>query len=258
MNAVARQRAASARIRTESCGCDMGSFASAMECEAFGQVAEANTCGDMAFSTHFSTVGGFFSCLAGPLETLATCIEAASCDETASDACETTYDAATMGCQDLVSMEDATAYTATLDACLATMVVGSGGMCPDDSGAVSTVGASVFTGTTVGAASDLDAPDGCITVSGGGGSPDHALRWTAPSAGTFVFDTLGSSFDTVLYLITSCTGEMMPLGCNDDLSDTDLRSSVTATVTMGQELVVVVEGFDASSAGTYVVNINAM
>jgi hypothetical protein len=33
---------------------------------------------------------------------------------------------------------------------------------------------------------------------------DHFLRWTAPATGTFAFSTMGSEFDTVLSIHTSC------------------------------------------------------
>jgi hypothetical protein len=62
----------------------------------------------------------------------------------------------------------------------------------------------------------------------------------------------------VVYLLASCDAGAMSLGCNDDLSDMDLRSRVTATLTMGQEVIVVVEGFADGTAGDFVVNVNPM
>jgi len=256
MNARMRIGAAGDQLGAHLCGCDMAPFASAAECEAFGDLDELDACEQSAFSDHFSAVGGFFTCLADAVETRATCIEAAGCDETMWTPCTEAYDAALMGCP-TVPDADAMAYQATFDMCVATNVVGGAGTCPDDSGAVSTTGDAVFTGSTVGAGDDLAPPAGCVTAMGGGMSPDRAFRWTAPSEGMYTFDTLGSSFDTVLYVLSGCDAAMSH-GCNDDVGDADLRSSVTAMLTADQEVLVVVEGFANGSAGDFTVNINAV
>jgi hypothetical protein len=61
-----------------------------------------------------------------------------------------------------------------------------------------------------------------------GSGPDAAFDFTVPAAGTrYWFDTSGSSYDTVLYLIDKSTGNLM--GCNDDalawLSAVDITAS---------------------------------
>jgi len=258
MNAQMRNQAANDRIRAVSCGCDMAWFESAAACEAFNTSDAAEACSQSTFMTHFDTVGAFFTCIADLNEDLADCYEAASCDDAALMACDEAADTAAMACP-TVPDADAMAFQATAEMCTADDIVGPAGTCPDDSGAVSTTGDAVFMGSTVGAGNDLDAPDGCITVMGGGGSPDRAFRWTAPAAGDYTFDTIGSSFDTVLYVLGDCDGAES-LGCNDDTTmgmEGDLRSSVTATLTADQEVLVVVEGFAAGNAGDFVVNINA-
>ncbi len=255
MNALMRQRAATARASTAACTCDMGSFASVAECASFNDVAELDACEDAAFSAQFAGVGAYFTCAAAAYETWATCYEGASCSF---DSCDMAADSALTACESLIDETAGTAFGESIEMCAATNVIGSGGMCPDDSGAISTTGMSVFTGTTVAAANDLEPPAGCHAIDGGGGSPDRALRWTAPSDGAFVFDTIGSSFDTVLYLLPSCDMGATAIGCNDDIGDTDFRSRLTATLTSGQEVVVVVEGFGDTNAGTFVVNINPM
>ncbi|MCA9609907.1 MAG: hypothetical protein KC619_30130 [Myxococcales bacterium] len=258
MNALMRQRAANDRANAAFCACDMGSFATAAECAAFGDLPALDTCEDNAFTAQFAGLGAYFTCSAAAYETWAGCYEAASCDDTALGACDDAADTALTACDSLFDDTAGAAFGDSIDTCIETDVVGAAGTCPDDTGAVSTTGMSVFTGTTVGAGNDLEPPAGCHAIDGGGGSPEMAFRWTAPADGTYVFDTAGTPFDTVLFLQASCDAAAMSLGCNDDRSDTDLRSAVMATLTSGQEVLVVVEGFDTTSAGTFVVNINAM
>ncbi|MEM9068991.1 MAG: hypothetical protein AAGE52_10815 [Myxococcota bacterium] len=254
MDAQMRLSAANDRIRAARCGCDMGRFESAAICEAFNSSDEADACSESAFTSHFDTVGTFFTCLADVDEALAACYEAASCDGGAVEACDATAESATMACP-AVPSADSAPYLTTRDTCVEENVVGPAGVCPDDSGAVSTTGAAVFMGSTIGAGDDLASPDGCVTARGGGASPDRAFRWSAPAAGDYTFDTVGSSFDTVLYVLNDCDGAES-LGCNDDTMMGELRSTVTATLTEGQEVLVVVEGFSFINAGNFVVNIN--
>lgn len=256
MAAATRINAAAMRNAAATCACDMGFLPTAEACETFSiGPAEGDQCAVDAFTTHFDTVGRFFTCIADAQEARADCLEAVSgCDMTAIGACNMTAQSAIDRCP-TVPMADGQAYQMTLDTCIGTNVVGGAGMCPDDMGPVMTTGDAVFMGSTVGAGNDLDAPDGCITFEGGGGSADRAFRWTAPAAGDFTFDTIGSTFDTVIYVLNSCA-DTTSLGCNDDVEMENLNSSVTATLTMGQEVLVVVEGFATANAGDFVININ--
>ena len=81
------------------------------------------------------------------------------------------------------------------------------------------------------------------------------VTWTAPSAGTWTFDTYGSSFDTVLYLLDDCAGDATNLACNDDAGG-GYQSEVSALLGAGEEVVVVVGAFDARYGGDYVLNIS--
>jgi hypothetical protein len=110
----------------------------------------------------------------------------------------------------------------------------------------------------------VDADDTCgagndLTASCGGGSAsdDIAIRWTAPADGTFVFTTDGSSYDTTLHLRdgASCTGPAPELACDDD-GGAGSRSAITHTVSEGDVLLVVVDGYSASSCGDYVLTID--
>jgi Concanavalin A-like lectin/glucanases superfamily len=86
----------------------------------------------------------------------------------------------------------------------------------------------------------------CVSTST---APDASFTWTAPSAGTYTFDTIGSTFDTVLDII-GLSGAS--LGCNDDFSG--LQSSVTVTLGAGQPVLVVLDGWRVAS-GAYRLNI---
>lgn len=109
-------------------------------------------------------------------------------------------------------------------------------------------GEGVAQGSTVGAGDDHTPV--CYGSSGTGGE-DLAYRWVAPSAGCWELDTLGTGFDTVVYLRDGCAGP--ELACNDDadrlygLYQSDLGASLDA----GQEVLVVVDGFDAEQAGPF-------
>ncbi|MBI4951600.1 MAG: hypothetical protein HY908_06175 [Myxococcales bacterium] len=86
---------------------------------------------------------------------------------------------------------------------------------------------------------------------GGSGAPEHTFAFEATAAGTYTFDTVGSSFDTLLYVRdTDCNGA--ELGCNDDTYG--LQSEVVVTLAAGQRVVVFVDGF-SSGSGDYVLNV---
>lgn len=82
---------------------------------------------------------------------------------------------------------------------------------------------------------------------------DVMLRWIVPYDGTFVIDTLDSSFDTVLYLRAGSCGSL-ELACNDDAMG-GVQSRIVAALTMGTELTVVVDGFGLGATGPLAVRI---
>jgi hypothetical protein len=86
------------------------------------------------------------------------------------------------------------------------------------------------------------------------GGVDRAYLFTAPIAGTYVFDTFGSNFDTVLHVHDGgCGGPS--LGCNDDTMG--LQSQLSVPLTANQTVLVVVDGF-GNSQGNFTLHINAM
>ncbi|MEZ4240608.1 MAG: hypothetical protein R3F59_31540 [Myxococcota bacterium] len=103
---------------------------------------------------------------------------------------------------------------------------------------------------TDGAGDDI-APS-CIANNGG---EDYVLSWTAPNAGSYVFDLAGSDFDTTLMLADSCTGD--ELACNDDWLPGGI-SQVVVDVDAGQTLVVVVDGHGRNSRGDFSLNVDPL
>jgi hypothetical protein len=119
--------------------------------------------------------------------------------------------------------------------------------CPsDDLG--SRTGMGVARGNTAGA------PRALSGSCGGAGAPEVTLRWRAPLAGAYEFNTFGSRYDTLIYLRSACEGPELVGQCNDDASGT-LQSRLVARLAAGQEVILVVDGFSSTSFGEYVVNI---
>ena len=107
-------------------------------------------------------------------------------------------------------------------------------------------GDQFFPGTTCGAGNDYT--PSCV---GSSTAEDYAFLWTPPTTGTYVFSTIGSSFDTVIHLRDGAGGPS--IACNDD-SFGGLQSVVGANVTAGHPITVVVDGYGAS-CGNYVLSI---
>jgi len=101
----------------------------------------------------------------------------------------------------------------------------------------------IATGTTVGARNALGGS--CASNQ----APERAFVWTAPSAGTYEFDTFGSSYDTLLFALAECDGA--EIACNDDAQGT--QSQIILELAAGQSIVLVVDGFFRSS-GAFVLN----
>lgn len=120
-------------------------------------------------------------------------------------------------------------------------------MCPEtDLGSME--GARIATGSTSGAPGRHTA-----SCASGEASPVRTFRWTAPRAGTFVIDTLGSEFDTAL-VVRAATCDGRERGCADD-TDTELASSLALTLAAGDVLAVLVTGYDGAESGNFVLSI---
>jgi hypothetical protein len=116
----------------------------------------------------------------------------------------------------------------------------------------SSVGTGVVRGSTAGRTSSSTPPATCVSPMAAP-SPDAVFAWTAPAAGTYTFDTVGSSFDTVLTLRTGgCDGPIV--ACSDDLAMGVLESRIVTPLAAGQTVLIAVDGYNGLS-GAFTLNI---
>lgn len=100
--------------------------------------------------------------------------------------------------------------------------------------------------------SDIFAPS-CGT----GGAPDEGYVFTAPSDGTYVFETTNNDFDTVLFVLDAVCGGN-ELACNNDLPGAaGGASGLTLALTQDQVVTIGVEGF-FSATGNYDLTISQL
>jgi hypothetical protein len=93
---------------------------------------------------------------------------------------------------------------------------------------------------------------------GSGGGPDWLMVFIAPSAGTYTFDAIGSTYDTVLSLHQDCDG--LEIACNDDFAGNPTCgccscSEVTATLAAGEQILVAMSGYSGGS-GAFTLNVS--
>lgn len=86
---------------------------------------------------------------------------------------------------------------------------------------------------------------------GGESSPDQVMLWTAPVTDYYVFDTFGSSFDTVLALFDECGG--VELACSNNVGELG-QSELVRKFRQGQQALVLIDG-TAGDSGPGVLNI---
>jgi hypothetical protein len=101
------------------------------------------------------------------------------------------------------------------------------------------------------------ASDGCTNGSGSQ-APNVFFKFHASERTWFHFDTVGSSFDTVLYMYTAAD---MPVVCNNrhffSATPNPMPASIDGVVDPG-DYFVVVDGADSNAHGNYVLRVNAM
>jgi hypothetical protein len=76
-----------------------------------------------------------------------------------------------------------------------------------------------------------------------GGPPWVTFAWTAPAAGAYRFSTLGSDYDTALFVLPACGAEVTQ--CSDD-TPTSITSATELTLTAGELVILDVGVFDAA------------
>lgn len=108
-----------------------------------------------------------------------------------------------------------------------------------------------FAATVTAATSGASADAGSC---GGSEAPERVVEFTAPRAGWYTFDTLGSDYDTVLYIRGANGAE---LACNDDVeTGVHAWSRVRVLLAANQSVRAVVDGY-ANQSGSFVLRVNA-
>ncbi len=114
-----------------------------------------------------------------------------------------------------------------------------------------------ISGTTSGKNSSLSpsVPGGNeFTSCGGKAGPESVYEFTLTKSQFVHFDTAGTGFDTVLYILNS-SGTMV--ACNDDFYGWGSTSSVQTYLAAGTYRVVV-DGYSSDSYGSYTLHVNSM
>lgn len=114
----------------------------------------------------------------------------------------------------------------------------------------SSIGAGLASCDTCCATSSTD-PVACGSF---GGSPDVWYEWVAPLSATYVFDTCGSDYDTVLAVYSGACGALTCEAFNDDACG--VQSRVQVSTMAGQSYLIRIGGFDASECGSAVLGID--
>lgn len=125
--------------------------------------------------------------------------------------------------------------------CIATSACG--GDCPD----LELPAEGTLTGSTIGADDTLS------PTCGGPGSPESTVAFTPLETATYVFDTFGSSYDTVLAIYSDCEGQ--EVACSDDAPDWIGPSLVALPITSGDTVIAAIDGLLGGS-GDWVLNIS--
>lgn len=110
------------------------------------------------------------------------------------------------------------------------------------------MGSPVDVGSTEGLSDELD--PGCASSSAG----EVSYAWTAPAAGTYVFSTEGSAFDTVLYVLDGGCDSGSVLACDDNGGWFSFSSKLQLSLSMGQTVTIVIDGRSVQE-GPYQLNI---
>lgn len=84
-------------------------------------------------------------------------------------------------------------------------------------------------------------------------APETTFTFTAPDDGSYIFDTNGSAFDTVLHMYEGAQCGGNSLGCDDD-GGNGTQSLIVEALQAGDTVTIVVDGFGASS-GAFTLNV---
>ncbi|MBN2494506.1 MAG: hypothetical protein JXR96_07955 [Deltaproteobacteria bacterium] len=116
----------------------------------------------------------------------------------------------------------------------------------------SALGPGVATGDSTALGNDFDQLASCQTARPSG--PDICFYWEAPADGTYVFDTQGSDYDTMLSAHDSDFGSELDCNVNAPFPSVEW-SQLTLNLGQGQIIALVLDGFDQAQ-GSYVLSIS--
>lgn len=101
-----------------------------------------------------------------------------------------------------------------------------------------------------------DSHGSCTIEQGQAPGEDVTYSWTAPAAGLYQFDTLGSTIqDTVLYVYDACT-DGTEIACNDDANGGTFLSALVVSLAADQTVAITVDGWSDAILGEFVLNIS--
>lgn len=249
----AEQVQATRRAReTARCACEDGGFETISACAARASFSLEYTACDLAAYTASGVGAEALDCFVEASREQASCYSAISgCDTTAVDACDAALDAATAACDPAFASIPGDDFFDALEACVASDVVGPAAGCAPGA-ARSATGEAAFEGSAIGAGDDLQ--PSCESVS----SADVELAWTAPTAGTYRFDTDGSFGEVALFILESCDGAELACDIWAEGTDPNRSSVIELAVSEGETYIIVVDFLFESVVGNYQVNIEAL
>ena len=109
-------------------------------------------------------------------------------------------------------------------------------------------------GTTMGAADNHQESDlGCSQGSATG--PEVVYAYRSRAVGQICASTIGSGFDTIVYVRRTRCAEGREVACNDDVGTGPLQSEATIDVVAGEQYFIFVDGF-AGSSGAFVISVS--
>ncbi|MBM75011.1 MAG: hypothetical protein CMK59_06405 [Proteobacteria bacterium] len=118
----------------------------------------------------------------------------------------------------------------------------------------SEIGEAVSTGNNQFASTQID--PSCAYYNGSGA--EYSFMWESRGSGCVTFDTVGSSYDTVVAVYDDCSSVAngVEMGCDDNMVGESMVSSISCHVFSGDTMIVVVDGWNLSKMGDYQLNID--
>jgi hypothetical protein len=89
----------------------------------------------------------------------------------------------------------------------------------------------------------------------GAGDNDQAFVFSPPVTAVYDFNTLGSSFDTTIYLLEGASCGAVELGCDDDYLAAP-SSRLILALQQGQVVTIVVDGWDTGDRGAFQLHVD--